>query len=165
MLLLTASGARAQAISSFARGPAGCRTVLDVGESATYRISSEVRGALSGVDGNCPAPAGPFDLGGSTAPAVEVVVRDADGRTIDLGPSRGRSYDTGSYAGAPVATVRLEPGRYEVEVTSATAGAVVAIGPDPSAVARTQRTAAAVVAAAGVASGLGAVALGRRRRR
>ena len=120
MLLLTASGARAQAISSFARGPAGCRTVLDVGESATYRISSEVRGALSGVDGNCPAPAGPFDLGGSTAPAVEVVVRDADGRTIDLGPSRGRSYDTGSYAGAPVATVRLEPGRaYRFSLNSA----------------------------------------------
>jgi len=165
VLLLTAPGARAQAIAGFARGAAGCRTTLDVAEAATYSVYSEVRGTLRAVEGNCPAAPGRFDLGGSTAPAVDVVVRDAGGEVVALGPTRGTSYDTGAHAGAPVATVRLAPGRYEVEVTSADGRAVVAIGPDPSSAAQGQRTAAAVVAAAGVASGIGVVALGRRRRR
>jgi hypothetical protein len=164
VLAATAPGARAQTISQFARAAAGCRTTIDVATSGTYIVVSEVRGALVDVDGSCPASAGRFDLGGSTAPAVAVVVRAADGTEVEVTPSQGGSYDTGTYAGAVAATLELSPGRYEVEVTSSSR-AVVAIGADPDATVRTQRTAAAVVAAAGVASGAVVVATGRRRRR
>lgn len=165
VLAATASGARAQTISQFARATAGCRTTIDVAESGIYLVVSEVRGALSAVDGSCPAEVGPFDLGGSTAPAVDVVLTAADGTVVTLGPASGTSYDTGTYAGAVAATARLSAGRYEVEVTSASARAVVAIGVDPASTVRAQRTAAAVVAAAGVASGGVLVAFGRRRGR
>lgn len=165
VLAATSTGARAQSISSFARAASGCRTVIDVADAGTYLVVSEVRGALSAVDGSCPAPVGPFDLGGSTAPAVDVVVRSATGSVVEQGPARSGSYDTGTYAGAVTATVELTPGRYEVEVSTGSTRAVVAIGVDPAVAVREQRTAAAVVAAAGVASGAGLVALGRRRRR
>ena len=117
VLAATSTGARAQAISSFARAASGCRTVIDVADAGTYLVVSEVRGALSAVDGSCPAPVGPFDLGGSTAPAVDVVVRSATGSVVEQGPARSGSYDTGTYAGAVTATVELTPGRYEVEVS------------------------------------------------
>lgn len=165
VLAATAPGARAQTISQFARAASGCRTTIDVAAAGTYLVVSEVRGALVDVDGSCPAAEGPFDLGGSTAPAVSVVVRAADGSPVEVVPAPGGSYDTGTYAGAVSATMQLSPGRYEVEVTSPSSRAVVAIGADPDATVRTQRTAAAVVAAAGVASGALLVATGRRRRR
>ena len=161
---IVARVAQNAAVADLARAASGCTTTIDVVEPGTYAVFLESRGRLRGLSGGCPFPEGRF-RSFATSADVELSVTGDDDGTASVRRVSGNGYDLGDRVGARIASLDVStPGRLELTVTSGDERAVVAIGIDPSDVARPWLVGAGAVLIVGVLVGGLLLAVGLRRR-
>lgn len=147
-----------QAVEGFARGPVGCTTTLEFGDTGTFYVYSETVGADSDAFAACDPV--------TTDTEFSVELR-RDGRALAARADDSITYDTEQAIGESLGRFEIaEPGRYELVVEGSDAAVVAAVGRDPSQGVDDLRRGAIVVGAVGIV--LGALMLllaGRRSKR
>ncbi|MFP5486986.1 MAG: hypothetical protein ACLGHQ_01590, partial [Acidimicrobiia bacterium] len=144
------------AVDGFARGPVGCTTTLEFGDTGTFYVYEEVVGRESGAFDECEPVPGP-----DAAFTVELLV---DGRAVALRDDTSVSYDTATAIGASIARIEIdEVGRYELVVSGGDPAVVAAVGRDPQQGVDELRRGAIVVGAVGIALGVLLLLLAGRR--
>lgn len=113
-----------EAVERFARGPVGCTTTLEFGDTGTFYVYEEVTGATSDAFDECSPSATP-----GTEFAFELL---ADGRPVAARTDASITYDTPDAIGVSLARIEIaEPGRYQLVVEGSDPTVVAAIGRDP----------------------------------
>lgn len=148
-----------QAVEGFARGPVGCTTTLEFGDTGTFYVFEELVGSGSHAFAECAAEA---------TPGIEFGFALLDGdQPVAARDHSSISYDTATAVGESVARIEIaEPGRYDLVVEGPDPTVVAAVGRDPDLGVADLRRGAVVVGAVGVL--LGALMLllaGRRSKR
>jgi hypothetical protein len=148
-----------QAVEGFARGPVGCTTTLEFGDTGTFYVFRETVADDSDVLAECdPVPTPGVDFG------VELL---SDGEALPTQDDSSISYDTSTAIGESVARIEIDmAGRYDLVVEGDDPSVVAAVGRDPELGVAELRRGAIVVGVVGVV--LGALMLllaGRRSKR
>jgi hypothetical protein len=150
-----------QAIEGFARGPVGCTTTLEFGDTGTFYVYAET--VASDSDSDAFAACDPVPSV-DTEFAVEL---RRDGRALAPRSDDSITYDIEDAIGESLARYEIaERGRYELAVEGGDAAVVAAVGRDPNQGVDDLRRGAIVVGAVGIV--LGALMLllaGRRSKR
>ena len=151
-------------VADLVRVPAGCATTVDVSASGTYFVYVETKGRVDSIDG-CDNDSRTYNT--DSAPDVDVTILDRAGDVVEQTSDDTVSYSTPSGVGRSIGSFEAaEPGRYVIEVRSATQSAVVTVGVD----AAVEKNRLVLIAVVGVLVGLMMMAVAliatvRRRRR
>lgn len=151
-------------VADLVRVPAGCATTVDVSASGTYFVYVETKGRVDSIDG-CDNDSRTYNT--DSAPDVDVTILDRAGDMVEQTSDDTVSYSTPSGVGRSISSFEAaEPGRYVIEVRSATRSAVVTVGVD----AAVEKNRLVLIAVVGVLVGLlmmavALIATVRRRRR
>lgn len=151
-------------VADLVRVPAGCATTVDVSASGTYFVYVETKGRVDSIDG-CDNDSRTYNT--DSAPDVDVTILDRAGDMVEQTSDDTVSYSTPSGVGRSIGSFEVaEPGRYVIEVRSATRSAVVTVGVD----AAVEKNRLVLIAVVGVLVGLlmmavALIATVRRRRR
>lgn len=151
-------------VADLVRVPAGCATTVDVSASGTYFVYVETKGRVDSIDG-CDNDSRTYNT--DSAPDVDVTILDRAGDVVEQTSDDTVSYSTPSGVGRSIGSFEAaEPGRYVIEVRSATQSAVVTVGVD----AAVEKNRLVLIAVVGVLVGLlmmavALIATVRRRRR
>lgn len=113
-----------QAVDGFARGPIGCTTTLEFGDTGTFYLYEELVGTDADAFAECEPVATPdLDFGAELLD---------DGRPVAARDDTSIAYDTASAVGESIARIEIvEPGRYELVVEGNDPAIVAAVGRDP----------------------------------
>ena len=148
-----------QAVDGFARGPVGCTTTLEFGDTGTFYVYAEIVDPSSDAFAECSPDA-------TSGAEFGFVLLDGD-RSVAPRDDSSISYDTTDAIGASVARIEIDdPGRYDLVVEGPDPNVVAAVGRDPDLGVADLRRGAIVVGGVGIV--LGALMLllaGRRSRR
>lgn len=151
-------------VADLVRVPAGCATTVNVSASGTYFVYVETKGRVDSIDG-CDNDSRSYNT--DSAPDVDVTILDRAGDVVEQTSDDTVSYSTPSGVGRSISSFEAaEPGRYVIEVRSATQSAVVTVGVD----AAVEKNRLVLIAVVGVLLGLlmmavALIATVRRRRR
>ncbi|CAB4572202.1 unannotated protein [freshwater metagenome] len=151
-------------VADLVRVPAGCATTVNVSASGTYFVYVETKGRVDSIDG-CDNDSRSYNT--DSAPDVDVTILDRAGDVVEQTSDDTVSYSTPSGVGRSISSFEAaEPGRYVIEVRSATQSAVVTVGVD----AAVEKNRLVLIAVVGVLVGLlmmavALIATVRRRRR
>jgi hypothetical protein len=151
-------------VADLVRVPAGCATTVNVSASGTYFVYVETKGRVDSIDG-CDNDSRTYNT--DSAPDVDVTILDRAGDVVEQTSDDTVSYSTPSGVGRSISRFEAaEPGRYVIEVRSATQSAVVTVGVD----AAVEKNRLVLIAVVGVLVGLlmmavALIATVRRRRR
>lgn len=151
-------------VADLVRVPSGCATTVDVSASGTYFVYVETKGRVDSIDG-CDNDSRTYNT--DSAPDVDVTILDRAGDVVEQTSDDTVSYSTPSGVGRSIGSFEAaEPGRYVIEVRSATQSAVVTVGVD----AAVEKNRLVLIAVVGVLVGLlmmavALIATVRRRRR
>lgn len=148
-----------QAVDGFARGPIGCTTTLEFGDTGTFYVYEELVGTGTDAFADCePVPTADRDFGAHLLD---------DGRPVTARDDTSITYDTASAVGESIARIEIdEPGRYDLVVEGSDPTIVAAVGRDPELGVDDLRRGAIGVAIVGVLlGGLLLLLAGRRSKR
>jgi hypothetical protein len=167
VLWLVAGARYDDAVADLAPAPLGCTTTLQFDDAGTYTFFLETKGEIDELDGDCEGDARSYDVDADDAPDVDLVLRDEDGRDVDLDRADGPTYDRAGRRGEAVQVVEItDTGEYRLTATTDdTDGveAVVRVGRDPTRGVAAIRAGSLAALTVGVVGGVTLLVLSRRR--